>query len=112
VVQSYSRHDSYDTREYKTHAVFSSAKDANEAARRIFNKEGDLYGSITKADLAKSAKAGNLTVHDDRNEIPIEVTFDGSVSVTVDIGDEVGDGEQLKGWVTAFGMDEGMPMEK
>jgi len=94
------------------HAVFSSANDANEAARRIFNKEGPNYESITKADLTKAATLGALAVPDDDDGDVVAVTFDESGAVTIDIGEDVGEGEELKVWVTRFGMYEGMPKEK
>jgi len=69
------------------HAVFSSAKDANEAARRIFNKEGCNYESITKANLTKAAELGTLAVPDDDDDDDddddgdsVEVSFDESTN--------------------------------
>jgi len=112
LIQSYSRHDSYDTREYKTHAIFSNATAANEAARCIFNKEGPNYEPVTKADLVKAARSGTRAVGDDDDDDDVvEVTLDEFGAVTIDIGEDVGEGEELKVWVTRFGMDE-MPREE
>jgi len=117
LIQSYSRHDSYDTREYKTHAIFSNAAAANEAARHMFNREGPNYEPVTKANLAKASMSGTLMVGadddddgDDDDDV-VEVTVDDFGAVIIDIGEDVGESEELKVWVTRFGMDE-MPREK
>ena len=133
VVQSIGRHDSYADREYDTHGVFSTTKDANEAARRLFNKLGkESYGGdlapVTTAHLTNAhaglAKARTGSVWrigqdggDDDGDgegvygAPREIAFVKDGTVRIELGDLDG-GEEVKVWVLGFGMDGNMPEEE
>ena len=83
----------------------------------MFNREGPNYEPVTKANLAKASMSGTLMVGadddddgDDDDDV-VEVTVDDFGAVIIDIGEDVGESEELKVWVTRFGMDE-MPREK
>jgi len=127
IVQSSQSFDSYSGEQLKTHAVFSTINTANEAAR-IFNELGPDYGAINADDLA-SANASWLqtgqriwpVTHDtpddgdgdddddkDDDNYPKEIEFQNSGTISIELGDDVGDGEELRVWVATFGVDEHM----
>lgn len=134
IVQSSQQHDAYSGEQLKTHAVFSTINTANEAARRIFNELGPDYGAVTADDLASANVSWLQTgqriwpvTHDtpdnsndnndddddnDDNNYPKEIKFQKSGTISIELGDNVGDGEELRVWVATFGVDEDMPKQR
>ena len=49
---------------------------------------------------------------DDEDNYPKEIGFQTSGTISIELGDDVGDGEELRVWVATFGVDEDMPRGK
>jgi len=78
----------------------------------MFNGEGHDCETMAKADRTEAAKSGSLMLLGDDDGDAVEVMIDGSGAVSIDIGGDVGEGEELKVGVTRFGMDERMSEER
>ena len=120
VVQSSKRDDEDTEKENETHAAFSTLNQANEAARRIYNKLGPEFGFVYEGDLA-AAKASWLetgqrvfrVVHVDPvngvYSFPKEIRFQASGAISIGLEGKAAEGEELRVWVTTLGVDEDMP---
>jgi hypothetical protein len=121
IVQSSKRFNMYEPEEHETHAVYSTLHAANEAARCIFNTLGSNYGPVSEASLAaahaswlRTGESGWPVEHDgseddddDDDRWPKEVEFGVNGAVSIELGMDVGEREELRVWVRTFGIDSG-----
>ena len=117
LVQSSHQYECYRPPEHKTHAVYSTINDANEAARLIFNERSDDWGRpVLESDLA-AANAARLETgkhtwavenKDDEHDFAKDLEFQASGAVSIELRNDREGIEELRVWVATFGVDEHM----